>query len=445
MYQVLEIFETHVLWCIVIGKISIGLGFDTVIGSALFSFAIITFFFFFCFMIVGKVYNINGTLYRVFYKLVNNVGYEQMKDSVVFFRVFGVHIFIFIMVNNLIGLAPMGYPLTSQFVVMFLSFTVCFEILLIGIFNVGYNLLYLFVPYKGTMPFLVLPFLGVIELVSYCMRFFFKVLNFLMKNLVLLISWVLNCLLAVYFFLSNAMKKRLVPRPKLTKATGKKSGSYSLTNLIQDMEKEVAGSGSGVLGAAGTTGVEGNTFSTGAEEKNTTFSTSVEGNTFSTGAEENNTTFSTGAEENNTTFSTGAEENNTTSSTGGSPDGYVKCLFERLREEVVRLAQQLSFVVVIKYLFVGILILGVGYLLYAAFVNDPIGLLENINKNDIVEDNVEEDGKTGGVKEDGETGGVKEDGEKDTDKKNIETDYIKALLLHGLVFTIYIVSVLLEK
>jgi F-type H+-transporting ATPase subunit a len=174
MYQVLEIFETHVLWCTVIGKVSIGLGFDTVVGSALLSFAIITFFFLFGFMVASKVfmYNINGTLYRVFYELVNNVGYEQMKDSVVFFRVFGVHIFIFIMVNNLIGLVPMGYPLTSQFVVtMFLSFTVCFEILLIGIFNVGYNLLYLFVPDRGTMPFLVAPFLGVVELVSYCARF----------------------------------------------------------------------------------------------------------------------------------------------------------------------------------------------------------------------------------------------------------------------------------
>jgi len=104
--------------------------------------------------------------------LIESMANDQLGRVSVLFRVVSLHLFLFILMNNIVGLIPMGYAVTSQLVVtMWLSFIVCFDILILGFFNLGYNMLYILIPGRGDMPVGIVPFLGLIELLSYAARF----------------------------------------------------------------------------------------------------------------------------------------------------------------------------------------------------------------------------------------------------------------------------------
>ena len=78
-------------------------------------------------------------------------------------------LFIFILVNNLIGMIPYGFASTAHFVLTFsISFTVVLGATLLGFKNHGFKFFSLFVP--AGCPIFLLPLLVLIEFISYLAR-----------------------------------------------------------------------------------------------------------------------------------------------------------------------------------------------------------------------------------------------------------------------------------
>lgn len=78
-------------------------------------------------------------------------------------------LFIFILVNNLIGMIPYGFASTSHFILTFsISFTVVLGATLLGFKNHGSKFFSLFVP--AGCPVFLLPLLVLIEFISYLAR-----------------------------------------------------------------------------------------------------------------------------------------------------------------------------------------------------------------------------------------------------------------------------------
>jgi len=79
-------------------------------------------------------------------------------------------LFLFILITNLISLTPFGIALTSHIIlIIFLSFTICSSIFLIGLLNHQLHFLKLFIP---ECPFILLFLLIPIEIFSYTIRAF---------------------------------------------------------------------------------------------------------------------------------------------------------------------------------------------------------------------------------------------------------------------------------
>jgi F-type H+-transporting ATPase subunit a len=80
-------------------------------------------------------------------------------------------LFLFILINNLIGLVPYSFASTAHLAVVFsLSFTIVLGATILGILNHGLKFFSIFVP-AGT-PLALLPLLVMIEFVSYLARHF---------------------------------------------------------------------------------------------------------------------------------------------------------------------------------------------------------------------------------------------------------------------------------
>lgn len=81
-----------------------------------------------------------------------------------------ITLFLFILITNLISLTPFGIALTSHIIlIIFLSFTICSSIFLIGLLNHQLSFLKLFIP---ECPFILLFLLIPIEIFSYAIRAF---------------------------------------------------------------------------------------------------------------------------------------------------------------------------------------------------------------------------------------------------------------------------------
>lgn len=78
-------------------------------------------------------------------------------------------IFLFIFLSNLIGLVPYGFTITSHIIFTFqIAFSLFSGITIINLFNNGLSFLKLFTP--NGVPKLLLPFLVLIEIISYIIR-----------------------------------------------------------------------------------------------------------------------------------------------------------------------------------------------------------------------------------------------------------------------------------
>lgn len=98
--------------------------------------------------------------------LIQQAGVESIQYfSYIFF------VFLFILFNNLIGMLPFSFTLTAHLsLTFFLAFSFNFFFIFLGIYEHGSKFLYVFIP-KGA-PFLLLPLIMVIEIVSYLIRTF---------------------------------------------------------------------------------------------------------------------------------------------------------------------------------------------------------------------------------------------------------------------------------
>jgi F-type H+-transporting ATPase subunit a len=104
------------------------------------------------------------------YDTMNNVVVNQIdkfKGQLYFPFIFAL--FIFILINNLIGLIPYSFSTTSHFILAFSwSFTIVIGTILLGITIHNFKFLGLFVPVG--CPLFLLPFLVLIETISFLAR-----------------------------------------------------------------------------------------------------------------------------------------------------------------------------------------------------------------------------------------------------------------------------------
>lgn len=97
--------------------------------------------------------------------------FRQQINNIVALRYFPLVLFIFsfILISNLIGLLPYGFTITGHIIFTFqIAFSLFFGITLINIINNKLEFLNLFVPSGVPKP--LIPFLVIIEIVSYLIR-----------------------------------------------------------------------------------------------------------------------------------------------------------------------------------------------------------------------------------------------------------------------------------
>lgn len=100
----------------------------------------------------------------IFDLMKNTLGSKAHAYFPVFFLTFG-----FIFFANFIGLLPFSYTTTSQLVLTsFIGFSFFFSFIVVGIYEMGYKFIYLFLPSGVNVYFL--PILFVIEVLSFIVR-----------------------------------------------------------------------------------------------------------------------------------------------------------------------------------------------------------------------------------------------------------------------------------
>jgi ATP synthase subunit 6 len=97
--------------------------------------------------------------------------FKQQINNIVALRYFPLVLFVFsfILISNLIGLLPYGFTITGHIIFTFqIAFSLFFGITLVNIINNKLEFLNLFVPSGVPKP--LIPFLVIIEIVSYLIR-----------------------------------------------------------------------------------------------------------------------------------------------------------------------------------------------------------------------------------------------------------------------------------
>jgi F-type H+-transporting ATPase subunit a len=106
------------------------------------------------------------SIYATVHSIV--IGQINEKNGQIYFPFMYV-LFVFILVNNLIGMVPYSFASTSHFILTFsLSFTVVLGATILGLSKHGFKFFSLFVP--AGCPLALLPLLVVIEFISYLAR-----------------------------------------------------------------------------------------------------------------------------------------------------------------------------------------------------------------------------------------------------------------------------------
>jgi len=106
------------------------------------------------------------TIYATVHSIV--VGQINAREGQVYFP-FIYALFVFILVNNLIGMVPYSFASTSHFILTFsLSFTIVLGATILGFNKHGLKFFSLFVP--AGCPLALLPLLVLIEFISYLAR-----------------------------------------------------------------------------------------------------------------------------------------------------------------------------------------------------------------------------------------------------------------------------------
>jgi ATP synthase subunit 6 len=105
------------------------------------------------------------------HNLISGLQKENLQLTRQYFYLPIMYLFQLILISNLTGLAPFAFTLTSSFVVTFFLASAFFIFInVIGTYNLQYEMFNLFLP-SGT-PLWIIPFLVLIELLSYVARVF---------------------------------------------------------------------------------------------------------------------------------------------------------------------------------------------------------------------------------------------------------------------------------
>jgi F-type H+-transporting ATPase subunit a len=116
------------------------------------------------------VFNSWSLTMETIYATIHNIVINQINSNKgqMYFPFIYV-LFIFILVNNLIGMVPYSFAATSHFILTFsLSFTVVLGSTILGFYKHGLKFFSLFVP--AGCPLALLPLLVLIEFISYLAR-----------------------------------------------------------------------------------------------------------------------------------------------------------------------------------------------------------------------------------------------------------------------------------
>lgn len=106
-----------------------------------------------------------------FLSFVKIILFENFRTKKIFFLMYILTLFLFILLFNIVGMIPFSFALTSHFTVtFFLSFITFFTSCFIGFKTHGLYFFALFLP--NGAPFLLSPFLILIELISFAARLF---------------------------------------------------------------------------------------------------------------------------------------------------------------------------------------------------------------------------------------------------------------------------------
>jgi ATP synthase subunit 6 len=108
-------------------------------------------------------------MFKQLYSFIYNLVYQYLqKQGKVYFPFF-FYLFLFICISNLIGILPYSFTTTSHLSITFtLSFIIWFGCSIIGFQINGLRFFSIFFP-RG-IPFILVPFLVIIELISYIFR-----------------------------------------------------------------------------------------------------------------------------------------------------------------------------------------------------------------------------------------------------------------------------------
>lgn len=128
------------------------------------------------FFLIEKTYNFRTiTVFDMVLQglksLISSLQRENLALTRQYFFMPVSYVFFFILLSNVSGLAPFAFTLTSSFIVtFFLASTFFILINVLGVFNLKWDMFNLFLP-SGT-PLAIIPFLIIIELISYIARVF---------------------------------------------------------------------------------------------------------------------------------------------------------------------------------------------------------------------------------------------------------------------------------
>ena len=112
-----------------------------------------------------------GIFFNGFFAFVKTILFENFQAKKIFFFIYIFTLFLFILLFNIIGMIPFSFAITSHFTVtFFLSFLTFFSSCFLGFKTHGLQFFSLFLP--NGAPFLLSPFLILIEIISFTARLF---------------------------------------------------------------------------------------------------------------------------------------------------------------------------------------------------------------------------------------------------------------------------------
>ncbi|MGC6537610.1 MAG: F0F1 ATP synthase subunit A [Candidatus Puniceispirillaceae bacterium] len=116
-------------------------------------------------LVPGRLQNVAEMMFEFVADMVrSNVGNEGRRYFPFIFS-----IFIFVLFSNMLGLIPYSYTVTSQIVVTFaMAATIFIGVTIVGLVKHGFHFFSFFVP--SGAPKALIPFLVLIEVISYFMR-----------------------------------------------------------------------------------------------------------------------------------------------------------------------------------------------------------------------------------------------------------------------------------